>query len=51
MGASFIPPNLNRAIIDDVIISSTEESINGCMKLLEKGIFAGGSSERYSLHV
>lgn len=44
MGASFIPPNLNRAIIDDVIISSTEESINGCMKLLEKGIFAGGSS-------
>lgn len=44
MGASFIPPNLDRALIDDVLIVDTEECIDGCIKLLERGIFAGGSS-------
>lgn len=44
MGASFIPPNLKNAYIDEVIIISTEECINGCFELLSYGIFAGGSS-------
>ncbi len=44
MGASFTPANLEHAIIDDVIMINTDECISGCARLLEKGIFAGGSS-------
>lgn len=44
IGASFRPANLGRAYIDDVMIITTEESINGCWELLKYGILAGGSS-------
>lgn len=44
MGASFTPPNLQRAHIDDYIIVDTRECIEGCEELLRKGILAGASS-------
>lgn len=44
MGASFTPPNLHRAQIDDYIIVDTKECIEGCEALLRKGILVGPSS-------
>ena len=44
VGASFIPENLDRAIVDDYVIVKTKDCIQGCKELLEYGIFAGGSS-------
>lgn len=45
IGASMRTPIIENALIDEVIILSEEEIINGCRELLqEQGIFAGGSS-------
>lgn len=44
VGASFKPKNIDRAMIDDFVIISTEDCIRGCEELINYGIFAGGSS-------
>lgn len=45
IGSSIVPPILEHAVIDEVVIVSEEDSKIGCHRLLEEyGIFAGGSS-------
>jgi cysteine synthase A len=45
IGASKVPPIMANAIIDDVIIVSQADIIEGCLQLLnEQAIFAGASS-------
>ncbi len=45
LGASKVPDILDATLIDDVVIVSHEELINGCRELLiEQSIFAGASS-------
>lgn len=45
IGASQVPPIIENAIIDDVVIVSQMEIIQGCYELLnEQAIFAGASS-------
>lgn len=45
MGSSIVPPLLERANIDEVMILSEEETIRGCRELLQKHkLFVGGSS-------
>ncbi|MEO3814903.1 2,3-diaminopropionate biosynthesis protein SbnA [Sphaerisporangium sp. B11E5] len=45
IGSSIVPPLLERALIDDVMVVSEAESIAGCNLLWRRhGIFAGGSS-------
>jgi cysteine synthase A len=45
LGSSIIPPLLNHAIIDDVVVVSEAETIAACHELLDQhGLFVGGSS-------
>lgn len=45
IGASQVPPIIENAIIDDVVILSQHDIIKGCFELLnEQAIFAGASS-------
>lgn len=45
LGAAIVPPLLEHAVIDDVVIVSERETARACRELLwEHGIFAGGSS-------
>lgn len=45
LGAGIVPPLLEHAIIDDVVIVPESETAHACQQLLwDHGIFAGGSS-------
>ncbi|MES2732471.1 MAG: pyridoxal-phosphate dependent enzyme [Bacteroidota bacterium] len=45
IGASQVPPIIANALIDDVVIVSQPDILNGCLELLnEQAIFAGASS-------
>src|SRR5207302_8856196 len=45
VGSSIVPPLLSRAVIDDVVLVSEQETVAACRELLEThGLFVGGSS-------
>ena len=53
MGASIVPEQINRALIDDVMIIPELKTVQGCHELFEKhAILAGGSSGAlyYAVH-
>lgn len=45
IGSSIVPPLIDRALIDDVVIVSEQQTVRGCHELFERhGLFAGGST-------
>jgi len=45
VGSSIVPPQVSRALIDDVVLIPELEAVAACRELLEThGLFAGGSS-------
>ncbi|SDW04256.1 cysteine synthase A [Marininema mesophilum] len=45
IGASMVPKQIERALIDDVVMVKEIDAIDGCHRLFEEhGVFAGGSS-------
>lgn len=45
LGASVVPENIQHAAIDDVVIVSERETVEGCQELLRRhSLFVGGSS-------
>ncbi|SFS44595.1 2,3-diaminopropionate biosynthesis protein SbnA [Marininema halotolerans] len=45
IGASMVPKQIERALIDDVVMVEELDAIRGCHRLFEEhGVFAGGSS-------